>query len=391
MGEARAPDYLQALDTPRVAQAAERALGRSVAIVPVWWGEGLGVTLGVATGALMRLHGVARLGGGGEAPWSLVVKVVRPPSETRYAGAARDPRHWAYWRREPLAYESGLLVDLPGGLAAPRCVLAEEATPEEVWLWLEDVPDEAGPVWPESRYVLAARHLGELGGAYPERRPLPEAPWLGQDFFRRRIALAEQEHNLALFWDDATWRHPLIAGRFPNDLPARLRRLWDRRAALLDALDRTPQTLRHGDAHRQNLSARLGPDGNEVTVAFDWAALSTGNVGADLTDLALGMLLGPRGYPSAAVVETLYTAYVDGLRASDWRGQAGDARLGFTATMALAGATRLHWALTAAQDVRRREALAEGGHTMASALDSWGIAATVFAAMADEAIELALS
>lgn len=388
MSDARVPDYLKALDTSRVMHAVERAFGRSVVGAPQWWGERMGASLGVATGALVRLKGVARLDNGSDASWSFVVKVVRPPSGTRHEAGARDPRHWAYWRREPLAYQSGLLDDLPGGLAAPRCVLAEERAPDEVWLWLEDLPDVAGPDWPEPRYILAARHLGGFGGAYLGRRPLPRAPWLAHDLFRRRIALAEQEHNLALFWDDATWRHPLVVGRFPGEASAMMRRLWDARVALLDVLDRTPQTLCHGDTHRHNLRARQEPDGSDATVAIDWAALSVGPIGADLTDLAIGALTGPMEFRSPTLVDALYAAYLDGLRASGWRGEAGEARLGYAATMALAGATRLHWTLVTALDDGRRGTLGSGDSAVAGMLDAWATAVAVFADLGDEAINL---
>ena len=34
--------------------------------------------------------------------------------------SGEDPAHWYYWRREVLAYESGLLEALPGGFARRR-------------------------------------------------------------------------------------------------------------------------------------------------------------------------------------------------------------------------------------------------------------------------------
>jgi hypothetical protein len=79
--------------------------------------------------------------------------------------------------RERLAFTSGLLADLPG-LGAPRCFGAEERADGATWLWLEDVP-EAGPSrWPVARYATAARHVGEMNGAYLAGRPLPDHPWL---------------------------------------------------------------------------------------------------------------------------------------------------------------------------------------------------------------------
>ncbi|WII38179.1 hypothetical protein [Paenibacillus thiaminolyticus] len=51
-------------------------------------------------------------------PWSFVVKLVIP-------SAAAEPGHYSYWKREALAYQSGLLEELPG-IRAPRCYGVEE-------------------------------------------------------------------------------------------------------------------------------------------------------------------------------------------------------------------------------------------------------------------------
>jgi hypothetical protein len=52
----------------------------------------------------------------GEArPWSIVLKAVHAPINHT------DQTFWNYHRREILAYQSGLLAGLPGGLSAPRC------------------------------------------------------------------------------------------------------------------------------------------------------------------------------------------------------------------------------------------------------------------------------
>lgn len=270
--------------------------------------------------------------------------------------------------------------------ATPRLVLAEKPAPEEVWLWLEDVPDGAGPVWPEARYSIVARHLGELGGAYLGPRSLPDRPWLAEEFFRKRIALAEQEHNLAVFWRQETWQHPLIAVRFPAETSARVRRIWDARQTLLTALDTVPRTLRHGDAHRQNLRVRRLAGGRDQTVALDWAALSHGPLGADLTDLTIGALVGPRGYASTGLTDALFAAYAIGLGDAGRRGDVDPARRGFAITMAPAGVTRLHWTLAAALDDGRRPALEGGGRSLGATLDAWATATTAFLALGDEAL-----
>ena len=53
--------------------------------------------------------------------------------------SGEEPSHWFYWRREVLAYESGLLATLPGDLRAPVCHLVAERDDGSVALWLEDL------------------------------------------------------------------------------------------------------------------------------------------------------------------------------------------------------------------------------------------------------------
>jgi hypothetical protein len=49
--------------------------------------------------------------------WQLILKITR--ADVGYF--SNDPSSWSYWKREALAYQSGLLDDLPGQLTAPRC------------------------------------------------------------------------------------------------------------------------------------------------------------------------------------------------------------------------------------------------------------------------------
>ncbi len=67
------------------------------------------------TGGLFLLSGTGRDDHGTQS-WSIVLKILNNPKEW-----AQDPRSWAYWKRELLAFQSGLLATLPIGLSAPRC------------------------------------------------------------------------------------------------------------------------------------------------------------------------------------------------------------------------------------------------------------------------------
>ena len=97
------------LDASMLRPIVGQALDASVA-VPVEWsvvpilagdGQGLGV---------FRVSGSARVGGAPRA-WSVILKVLpRTPG---------SPTRWNYPAREAVAYERGLLDDLPPGLVAP--------------------------------------------------------------------------------------------------------------------------------------------------------------------------------------------------------------------------------------------------------------------------------
>jgi len=311
--------------------------------------------------------------------WSAVLKVVRPPHGTRHEAAAREPRHWAYWKREPLAYGSGLLAglsDLPGGgLAPPRCLLVDglaatadsgrnngtdntrvtgdspgtkEDSDGAVWLWLEDVADRYAGWWPRERTLLASRHLGAFGRAFLAR--LPEVPWLGHGYLRQRVERAMD--RLPLFEDEATWRHERLRDHFDPAMGEPLRAVWARRYDLLDVLDALPRTLCHGDSHRDNLIAAGVKGERERTVAVDWGTAGAGPVGADLAELALSRTIGGEllAVGGADFCERLFESYTKGL-CDDGRMEGGGsapvnaARVGFAATVALAGTSRLHWNL----------------------------------------------
>src|SRR5207247_1470218 len=81
---------------------------------------------------------------------SAVLKVIQLSStgDSRWP-AEPDPGHPYYWRREALAYESGLFERLEGGLRAPACRAVVERPDGSVALWLEAV--SAAPPWTPER------------------------------------------------------------------------------------------------------------------------------------------------------------------------------------------------------------------------------------------------
>jgi hypothetical protein len=321
-----------------------RALGDMAAEIAAWRCAQLGGGY-TAPGCLWRFAGTARTGAD-EVPWSVVLKVVHPT-----VGAAA-PTDWNYWKREALVYGSGLLDDLAGGLAAPRCFGVADQPDGAVFLWLEDIVEDPDSHWSLDRYSVAARHLGGFNGAYLTHKPAPTHPWLSRGQLRGWLArFAPGIAELPARPED-----PLIRRYWPGDTAQRVLRFWDERDALLAAHDRLPRTFCHHDAFRRNLFARRGGDGRDETVAIDWAFAGTGAVGEELTYLVMSSVLffavdaGRLGELDRAASE----GYLAGLRAAGWSDDARLARLGYALSCALFCAAHT-FGMTAPDEARRAQ------------------------------------
>lgn len=279
------------MDTVIPAVVLAAAVGASDAVVRACSAQPIEAGTGAATGAVTRLTGRARAGRE-ERGFSIVRKEFRPLAAGRHTAGAADPRHWAYWRREPLAYASGVLPTGPG-LAAPRCY----GVVDDV-VYLQDI---AGMT--ESPRV-AARRLGEWQATSLIPR---ELPWLAGHQLAQRLAVTE------LDWSAV-------------DADPRLASIWSRRHDLLAALRSAPEVVSHGDFHIGHLIAA-----DEATMVLDWATLGVSPVGADLAHLGLSTL------------ESLLADYLMGL-AGHFDPEV--VRAGYATTVALTGASRAHWMLS---------------------------------------------
>jgi hypothetical protein len=292
-------------------------------------------------GGVYRLTGSAR-SANGERHWSLILKELHSPGgRTAPTGdvipheMANDPGVFSYWRREPLAYTTGSLDDLPGGIVAPRCFGLTEPKPDHVWLWLEDLADTPASQWPAARLLTAARQLGAFNGAYLSGQPLPDAVWIGRGWLRgwttvvgNSVVEAIERYELP--------SHPAISGRIPATLWERLLRLWTSRERLLDALEGQPVAFCHLDAFSANMFAR-DHGGKTETVLIDWALASLAAPGEELPALIIANAL--TGIASVAVSrqreEPIIAAYLDGLRDAGDEVDADQLRFTYEAAAAL--------------------------------------------------------
>ena len=307
-------------DATTIARVARAALGDPDAAVASW--ESAPVrwqSIAPTTGGLARYSGTTADGRG----WSAINKVIRQA----------DSRWNSDWRREADVYASGVLESLPRGIAAPRLYAMDE-TAGEISLWLEEIV-ESVPVWPLSRYAVAARDLGRFNGAYLAGRALPERPPLAADWLAGWVAMTGQRAPEFLE-DPAVTGHELVRRAVPPEWMDRLRRLQADRQRLLGALDRLPRTVSHLDAWRANLLAR-DTDGATETVAIDWSLLGLAPAGQEIAVFVTGarLWLSLDAADAQALGELSFSSYLEGLRDAGWKGSEADVRFAYAASAAL--------------------------------------------------------
>jgi hypothetical protein len=263
----------------------------------------------------LRLHsvtgGVFRVRAGED---SRIVKVVRhgtdaDPDQLWVSGA--EPEHRNYWKREWLAFASGLLDALPGGLRAPRTALTTEPSADECWIWMEDVVGRLGAEWDLDDFDAAAFDLATTQAAYATRRSeLPGQPWLARRWLRGWTEASVG--NAAAIDDDSGWVDDRLASMRP--LRARAAALWAAREELLGIVEAAPPTVTHCDFWPANLIA--ADDG--TTVAIDWSQVGIGALAQDLDQLTLDtvwMQVRP-GESLDALEAHVMPSYLSGLRSS---------------------------------------------------------------------------
>ncbi|MGZ0146469.1 phosphotransferase family protein [Kribbella sp. WER1] len=173
----------------------------------------------------------------------------------RLVPGVADPRHHAYWERQALVAESGVVDGTPG-VRAPACHGVERDA-DGITLRMAHV---APYDWTPEALVGALTRFAGCRVAEPE--------WGARNVLRDRLRRVEARGGWAALGALAT--------------PA-TEELWVRREAALDVLDGLPRVPTHGDAHPANL---LGRDGDDV-VAIDWEQFGMGPAGFDLGYLML--------------------------------------------------------------------------------------------------------
>lgn len=370
---------LTEIDQATLAPLVQSSLGSKSVEVVSWVSEQLHGGIGVGN-AVFRFSGQVR-DRERNLPWSLILKSTSGKGENTAVSA------WNYHKREADAYRSGWLVDLPGGLAAPRCFGVTERPDGTCWIWLEEVAEEIGSQWPLEHYGIVARHAGQFNGAYLTERSLPTWPWLSSSWLRSYVALSAPAIPRIRHWLD----HPLVLHLWPSDASQRLFRLWNERDLFLDALDRLPQTLCHLDLFRRNLFARNTADGDDQSVVIDWSNVGQGAIGQELAPLVLaGIAFNEVEFAQAQALEDIvFDGYLEGLRDVGWRGDPRQVRLGYTAASLRYRFAEIGDALSRLLD-ESQHAFVERvfGRSTEEIADHWAQVGSIVDGLTDEAREL---
>ncbi len=271
--------------------------------------------------------GLWRVAGDG---WSVVLKLVHHGRDLHpnwKSGA--DPDHWYYWKREVLAYRSGLPGSFVGGLRGPRCLAIFERPDGMVALWLEDAGQGApGTSWGLGSYGPAAHHIGHAQGAPALERPLRTEPWFSRDWLRSY--LRQRDRDMELLADASAWSWPVVRDNLSRARARPMQKMRDDQSLFLDALDSLPRTLCHFDLHPANLFAV-----DDETVLIDWAFVGTGALGEDaavlVADSVLDFHVEPEHFDDLFGI--IRDGYLEGLRRAGWSGPAELVDLGMNATL----------------------------------------------------------
>ncbi len=305
------------IDAQKLLPILARLFGNPVVELVDWKAEPLGGGL-EQTHQLLRLAGKAVLSSEGRPQrengtdrilhsWSLVLKIVHPLTTSE-----NDVQGVRYWKREALAYQSGLLEGLTCGLTAPRCYEASQEG-EEYWLWLEEVHDDLGKPWSLMQHYEVARCLGCSNGAYLTGKPLPEEPWLSSHWLQKYVEDAASNVQIL----PELRKLPLFQRSFPHLSNEFLWEAWKMRGAFLNALERLPQTFCHQDAFSGNLFWRGKPGEKGFLTSVDWAYTGRAAAGVELAPL---IVMSSFELDAHQLFETCLEGYLAGLAESGWKG-----------------------------------------------------------------------
>jgi hypothetical protein len=298
---------------------------RDDATVNAWSAEplagGAGETLGV-----WRVTGEAIVDGD-LTPFTIILKGWPAP------GGDGDPTAWDWPHRELRACASGVLDQLPAGIAAPRCLGEMRGIDGTIWAWMTPISTGALARWELEHFGQVARRLGQFNGAYLAGMPLPNADWLSRGWTRQWTEAARASIEQL----DRYLGHPRVAQAFPPAERRAIDRLFAERHGWFDAIDALPRTFCHLDAFPRNVFLRTGPDGGLTLSLIDWSFTGIAAAGEEIVALVSSSILfgEAAGIAEETLDETVFAAYIAGLRDAGWHGDERLTRMAYTGSLAM--------------------------------------------------------
>lgn len=281
--------------------------------------------LNFVTGGIYRVTGETEIGGGDTRQWSFIIKIVIADS-TR-----NDPSHYNYWKREILAYESGIFHQLPGDLLVPKCFEIEEKENGTVWLWLEDMPNERRN-WNKENYAYAAAKLGGFHAACTNGGLLPQYAWINKYWMRSWTKECDKYRNMPS-------RQELEQMKLNAEvinIMDKFKQFEKKRNEYLTVLENLPRTLAHQDFDEFNILYNAEDEEKDRLTVIDWQFISISGVGEDLGRF-LGLSMSRGNVPMNRFSEyrdLIFTSYIGGLRKNGWDGDEDTVKLGYLLSFA---------------------------------------------------------
>ena len=303
---------LERIETLEMARIASGALGFQVTDAgPLTYSEISTPHAEGRTVAIIKVEGDA-----GGRKWSSVVKVLDMalPPTARFAG-------FTHPETEEIVYEEGYFVDARG-LRPARCYAISRPLEAIKLLWLEDLTAAAGAPFSLAQLGEMAQHFGAWNGENAQRPPTFKFPLL-RNAYAHRFAGWGFETKLTQMQE--YWEHPAVRAMYRDHPLSILVEFCEAMAALARWGQQQPGSLAFGDCSAGNLFYRAGE-----TIGIDWASLTLDPTGVDAGCLIGSSITWGRDFLVVAQNERdLFRSYLQGLRASGFKGDDNAVRLGY--------------------------------------------------------------
>lgn len=242
-------------------------------------------------------------------PFRKVLNGLNNPDTPPEWRASDLPRHWNYWQREALVYQSNLGEALSGsGARLPRLLQLNQQD-SKIEMVLEDIKGRSGKSLTLDDYVNACFSWGRAQAQLSRTNWV--TPWTSCQFLRDYTT--SKPVNYQILYDDEAWSRPLIAENWPHDLQEQLVWLYENRETLYAIVESSERVPSHLDFWPNNIFI----DDEGALVPVDWAFYGEGALGEDIAnfipDAVFDDFVSPDLLPQ--MEDELFGAYIEGLQA----------------------------------------------------------------------------